>query len=137
MPVPQDEIIYVGKSVRLKDRFNEYISDKKEASKVAKRVSPLRDNIRILFQEYGNQIDVYYAQLPPDRLTAFEDYFIQVLDPILNSSQKLDEDSFVNYENAITANLESGHEAFVEIEEPLDESEFKFRTKICGPEDAF
>ena len=115
VPIKLNEVIYIGKSTNIKKRFQDYLADKKNVEKKSRLKMKVRDNIKIMFEEYGNNIDVYYAEIPPDRITNIEDIYIQILDPILNSSQKLDEDKFISYESTLAASFESVIEdAFIE-----------------------
>ena len=143
LPVILEEVLYIGKSLQIKKRFNDYLSDKKDVARKSNLRSNVRDNIRLLFNEYENNIEVYYAELPPDRIANIEDIYIQILDPILNSSQKLDEDKFISYESSIGASFEEGDEvAFLEDDglhkkleiEQLDLSQ---NSILDEPEDAF
>lgn len=142
LPVTLDEVLYIGKSLNIKKRFAEYISDRNKVVRKSKLKSNVRDNIRVLFSEYENTIEAYYAEAPPDRIANLEDIYIQILDPILNSSQKLDEDKFISYENSIDASFESVEEAFIEkthIDEDIttQKTDLSFTSALGTPEDAF
>lgn len=141
LPVELSEVLYIGKSSNVKVRFKEYLSDKKEVFQLAPSKKKIRDNIRVLFSEYKDSIIVYYAESPPDALAAIEDIFIQILDPILNSTQKLSEEHFINYEEAIRATFSDEENAFEsEVAQPLthkDISKLTFSSTLGEPEDAF
>lgn len=142
LPVSLDEVIYVGKSTNIKSRLLEYVSDKKEVNRISRRRIKVRDNIKIMFEEYGDSIEVYYAELPPDRIANIEDIYIQILDPILNSEQKLDKDKFESYENSIGASFSPVEKAFdtdtVNDDNLEPESSIlSFISALGKPEDAF
>lgn len=112
LPIKLSEVIYIGKSLDIKKRFSDYISDKKEVDKKSRLNISVRDNIRIMFEEYGSELEVFYAKAPPDRIANIEDIYIQILDPILNSGQKLDEEKFVNFETELKAMFNNVEDAF-------------------------
>lgn len=114
LPIDLREILYVGKADCVKKRLYEYIDDKKCTKLLASSKRKVRDNIRILFQEYGDDILVYCCEVPQDLITTFEDAFIQIIDPMLNSNQRLNEDTFINYEKSVSADFLDATPAFLE-----------------------
>ncbi|MFA0717486.1 GIY-YIG nuclease family protein [Vibrio splendidus] len=140
IPIQMKDVVYVGKSRDVKKRLKDYIEDRKHVTRsrnLSKR--KIRDSIRIMFKEYGDNIEVYYLKLSPDEIANVEDILITIVDPVFNSEQKLDENDFLNFERAIDASFDEPVTAFNDEDKSslvIDEIA-NFKSVLGNPEKAF
>lgn len=132
-------IIYVGQARNIRGRLTDYIRDKSAVRNHATSTRKIRDLIKIMFNEYGDGLDVFYSVCNPKDLTITEDTLIKILDPAFNSGQKLNEDDFARYERVINARLGEVVEAYPTEDEQQDQFEktVDMRYGLGNPEPAF
>ncbi|WP_422491067.1 GIY-YIG nuclease family protein [Endozoicomonas sp. ALE010] len=131
-------VVYIGKTNNLNTRLESYLLDKRESIK-ASATRKIRENIKTMFSEYGDSLEIFLAAVPPDNLTTVEDTLIQLFDPIFNSSQRLSKDDFNNYSNYISASFDEPYDAYIE-NEPDYSAQKAFSQNsflLCNPEPAF
>lgn len=133
-------IVYIGKTSNLQARLKDYIDDRRSIERYRSSTRKIRDSVRVMFTEYNDEnIDIYYALCSPEKLAMLEDILIQLFDPIFNSRQRLNNDDFDRYEEAITANFMPGVDAYKEDEDITfsDKTEVSTNYQIGSPEPAF
>ena len=114
-------IVYVGQGSNLRVRLMDYIKDKSAINRHAISTRKIRDSIRVMYEEYGDDLDVFCAICNPKDLSVVEDTLIKIFDPVFNTGQKLNEDDFVRYEKVIGASLGQAVEAYSAQDEKDDD----------------
>ena len=106
-------VVYVGRTNCLKRRISEYNNDYESVMNNTSHLKKVRDNIKVMFKEYEDNLDFYYSICKPDDLVSVENLLIQIFDPIFNEVDKLSRDDFSRYDAfRIKESLE--------IEEPIN-----------------
>lgn len=131
-------VVYIGKASALKDRLNDYLADKRAVKRFSTSKRKIRDNVKSMFQEYDNELVVYYTYLSPDEIGRIEDILIQIFDPIFNFEQRLKGELFERHESFLNATfVEDGNRAFaVSKEQAVPISENPSSSYILGDEES-
>jgi len=134
-------IVYIGQTKKIRSRLKEYLKDKRAIQRYSTSSRNIRDGIKNMFSEYGDNLTVYYAICKPDELRKVEDILIQLFDPVFNFEQRLNEGDFNEYSRVITAKLYSGEEAYTNfssaIEKSNDANSLKMSFGVGKPVSAF
>jgi len=132
-------IVYIGRSNNLKKRLKGYIEDRTAVQHYSSSKRKVRDGIRLMFLEYGTNLNVYYSICPPDDVVSIEDALIQIFDPIFNSSQRLQEADFEACGRYISATITRSDKAYEpdKVEDTVDCTNIEATYGLDKPEPAF